>query len=214
MNLSIFSNILTLMGRGKAHMIFCLLIFLSVVSCTKEGDTIYMLDPNDPKPDHSPLITVIYDVDGIGDQSYNDLIYQGVEDAAIKNGARTMQLQPKSLAEGELMLNSAFDRLSDATDTVRRLLIVTSSAYDSIVRANNKRLEQNPNADLLYLDTSKPLDGKGSTLYINYFGAMYEAGYFAPVFCKNVLLVAANPHNEAVNTAAEAFVIGFKDSKI
>ena len=30
--------------------------------------------------------------------------------------------------------------------------------------------------DLLYLETSEPLDGKGSTLCLPYYGAMYEGG--------------------------------------
>ena len=30
--------------------------------------------------------------------------------------------------------------------------------------------------NLLYLETSEPLDGKGSTLCLPYYGAMYEGG--------------------------------------
>jgi len=144
------------------------LIIWTATSCSKDGDTIYMPDPNDAKPDFSPLITVIYDPVGVGDLSYNDMIYKSVESTALKLGARTLQLQPYFAAEGELMLDNTLAQLCEATDTVKRLLIVTGEVYDEYIRKNNHRLEKNPNSDLLYIETNIPLEGKGSTFFIDY----------------------------------------------
>ena len=177
-------------------------------ACSKEGDTIYQSPPEDLPP-QSPLVTVIYDPDALGDRSYNDLIYQGVEQAAKEHGLRTMQLSPVSRQEGLAYLENLFTDLSSRQDTVRRLVIVTSPTYDEFLRKNNRRLENNPHADLLYLETRTPLDGKGSTLYIPYYGAMFEAGAIAAHFSSEMLLIGANPLNESVKDALQGFRDGF-----
>ena len=73
-------------------------------------------------------------------------------------------------------LETLFEQMSAAQDTVRRLFIVAAASYDDYLRRNNNRLAANPYTDLLYLETSEPLDGKGSTLCLPYYGAMYEGG--------------------------------------
>ena len=45
---------------------------MMLAACTKEGDTIYEWDPNEPKASTKPLVTVIYGQDALGDRSYND----------------------------------------------------------------------------------------------------------------------------------------------
>ena len=179
-----------------------------IVSCTKDGETIYVPDPEDAAST-SPLVTVVYDPDALGDQSYNDLIYYGVEAAASKYHVRTMQLSPASREEGIAYLENIFQQMSTPRDTIKRLFIVASPAYDSWLRQNNHRLENNPYADLLYLETSTPLEGKGSTLYLSYYGAMYEAGAITPHFSDEVLLVGANRENESVAEAMQGFQDGF-----
>lgn len=185
-----------------------IVLVLALLSCTKESDTVLVPDPSDV-PDSRPLVTVVYDPDALGDHSYNDLIYQGVESSALKYHLRTMQLSPSSREEGLAYLETIFDQMSSPRDTIRRLFIVASAAYDSWLRQNNDRLAQNPYADLLYLETSTPLEGKGSTLYMPYYGAMFEAGAITPDYSDEVLLVGANPENESVAEAMRGFQEGF-----
>ena len=45
---------------------------MMLAACTKEGDTIYEWDPNEPKASTKPLVTVIYGQVALGDRSYND----------------------------------------------------------------------------------------------------------------------------------------------
>lgn len=180
-----------------------------LVACTKDGDVIYQPDPAD-QASTTPLVTVIYDPNAVGDGNYNDLIYQGVEEAAKQYGLRTMQLSPSTRAEGLAYLQTLFQQMSAAQDTVRRLFIVAAASYDDYLRQNNDRLAANPYTDLLYLETAKPLEGKGSTLYLPYYGAMYEAGVIAQAFAPDVLLVAANPKVESVVGAVCGFTDGFR----
>ena len=47
-------------------------VLLTFAACTKEGDVIYQTDPEDAAPT-TPLVTVIYDPNTVGDGNYNDL---------------------------------------------------------------------------------------------------------------------------------------------
>ena len=184
---------------------------MMLAACTKEGNTIYEWDPNEPKASTKPLVTVIYGQDALGDRSYNDLIYQGVEEAAAKYGLRTMQLSPTSYDEGRGYLESMFQTVKNVNDTVRRLFIVCAAGYDDYIRQNSHLFDSNPNADLLYLETPEPLASGGSTLYLPYYGAMYEAGAIMPALMMNeCMLLVSNPEDATVNKAAKGFTDGFQ----
>ena len=184
---------------------------LLLTGCTKDGDTIYVPDPNEEAASNAPLVTVIYDADALGDHSYNDLIYEGVERTAQKLGLRTMQQSPRTYEEGLQYLELMFRQMETAKDSVRRLFIVASPGYDDFIRKNNKRLESNPYADLLYLETRTPLEGKGSTLFLTYYGAMYEGGRIeAAIERTNALLIAANHQTPAITEALQGYCDGFE----
>jgi basic membrane protein A len=96
-----------------------------------------------------------------------------------------------------------------AQDSVRRLFIVTSPVYDEYLRNNSNRLAQNQYADLLYLETKTPLPGKGSTLYMPYYGAMFEAGALLPALSSRVVMIGANRREQAVVDAIKGFTDGW-----
>ena len=187
---------------------------LAFVACTKEGDTIYQPNPDEEQPSTAPLVTVIYGPNSLGDRSYCDKIYRGVEASASKHGIRTLHLVPENMEQGLTYLEMMFQQMESAQDSVRRLFIATSPVYDDFIRKNNSRLENNPYADLLYLETTTPLEGKGSTLYIDYYGAMYMAGCFSKysINFDLLLLVLANPYTQSVVEAGEGFVDGYNDT--
>ena len=195
-------------AKGAVILLLAAVMSLAFLACTKEGDIIYEPDPAD-QPSVTPLVSVIYDPGALGDMTYNDLIYEGVERAAVNNGLSTRQLSPRTKEEGLRYLSALIDQMSNTTDTTRQLLIVAGSSYDEYLRANNKRLEANPNADLLYFETTQPLEGKGSSIHIRFYGAMYEAGAITPFFTPEVLLVAANPHDSGATDAVAGFQDGF-----
>ena len=183
--------------------------FAMLAACTKEGDTIYQRDTDEPKASTAPLVTVIYGKDALGDRSYNDLIYQGVEEAAAKYGLRTMQLSPTSYEEGKGYLQSMFQTVSqNLNDTIRRLF-VCAAGYDDYIRQNSHVFDSNPYADLLYLETPEPLASGGSTLYLPYYGAMYEGGAIMPAFNSRATIVVSNPEDQTVVGAAKGFADGF-----
>lgn len=189
--------------------VIALLSVLVCAACNKDGDTIYQPDPDEPKASTAPIVTVIYGTDALGDRSYSDLIYKGVEEAAAKYGLRTMQLSPTSYEEGLGYLQSMFQDVKSQTDTIRRLYIVEAAGYDSYLRQNSHLFDNNPYADLLYLETPEPLASGGSTLYLPYYGAMYEAGTLLPAITPNASLILSNPEDHTVVGAAKGFTDGF-----
>jgi basic membrane protein A len=197
----------------KKYILLTLAALLLLASCTKEGSTIYQPNPNEEQAPTTPLVIVIYGPNGLGDRSYNDLVYKGVEEAAKTYGVRTLQLAPESEEQGFIYLETFFRQMENLNDTVRRLFITPSPVYDDFIRKNNHRLEKNPNADLLYMETTKPIEGKGSTLYLDYYGAMYMGGCMVHYSSKELVsLVLANPHTQSVVEAAEGFKAGFNDT--
>lgn len=199
------------MNPNMKKLFLFLFLALFVAACTKDGDTVYLPDPNEETASTAPLVTVIYDADALGDHSYNDLIYEGVERTALELGLRTMQQSPRTYEEGVQYLELMFRQMETAKDSVRRLFIVASPGYDEFIRKNNRRLEANPYADLLYLETRTPLEGKGSTLFITYYGAMYEGGRIeAAMERTNALLIGANRQTPAITEALQGYRDGFE----
>lgn len=186
-------------------------ITLLLTACSKDGDTIYQPDPDEPKISTEPLVTVIYGKDALGDRSYNDLIFSGVEKTAREYGLRTMQMSPTSYEEGLAYLQTMFQTVSATkNDTIRRLYIVCAAGYDEYIRQNAHVFAENPNADLLYLETPDPLpEGCGSTIYLPYYGAMYEAGALMPALKREALVIGSNPEDQTVAGAIKGFNDGF-----
>lgn len=189
-----------------------LMLVTMLTSCTK--DRIILPNPDEEQASGAPLVIVIYGPNSLGDRSYCDLIYTGVERAAQRYGLRTLQFSPESDEEGLAYLETIISEMEMASDTVRRLLITPGVGFDSYIRANSHRLESNPCADLLYMETATPLEGKGSTLYLTYYGAMYMGGCMIHYTAENLVsLVLANPYTLTVREAGEGFLAGFNDSQ-
>ncbi len=202
--------IYTLLNKIKFTCARCLILCTVILftCCTDSYNTIYESDPSD-QPSTAPVVTVLYDANGLGDRSYNDLIYQGTEKAAGELQLRTRHISPESREKGLICLEEVMRQMAQASDTIRRLLIVAGSGYEDYVRQHNSMLDSNKYADLLFLETDTPLEGKGSTLCLPYYGATYEAGALTPHFAQNVLLVAANSALPVLQDACKGYTDGF-----
>ena len=97
-------------------------VVMMLSACTKAGNIIYVPDPDEPMASTAPIVTVIYGQDGLGDRSYNDLIYLGVEEAATEYGLRTVELSPTSYEEGRGYLENMFQTVKSNRDTIPHLL--------------------------------------------------------------------------------------------
>ena len=93
-------------------------IFLILTACTKDGETIYQINPDEENPSTAPLVTVIYGPNSLGDRSYCDKIYRGIEASASKRGLRTLHLMPESMEQGLTYLEMMFLQMESAQDTL------------------------------------------------------------------------------------------------
>ena len=106
--------------RRNTHIFVIELLFLVIfIACTKDGDVVYEFDPTD-HASTQPLVTVIYDPGALGDLAYNDLICEGVERAASRNGLRVRQFSPRNRDDGLTILSGVINQMSNATDTTYR----------------------------------------------------------------------------------------------
>jgi basic membrane protein A len=63
------------------------------------------------------------------------------------------------------------------------------------------------------METTTQLEGKGSTLYVDYYGAMYMGGCMAQYGANFLVsLILANPYTQSVVEAGEGFKAGFNDT--
>ena len=86
-----------------------LMLVTMLASCTK--DRIILPNPDEEQASGAPLVIVIYGPNSLGDRSYCDLIYTGVERAAQRYGLRTLQFSPESDEEG-LIAATGFDEVT------------------------------------------------------------------------------------------------------
>ena len=61
----------------RKNIIWLLTVSCLLTGCAKDGDIICLPTPDEEHPSTAPLVTVIYGPNGLGDRSYNDLIYKG-----------------------------------------------------------------------------------------------------------------------------------------
>ena len=103
----------------QMYMALCSLLLLVVMlmSCTK--NPIVLPNPDEEQPNGTPLVIVIYGPNSLGDRSYCDLIYTGVERAAQRHGLRTLQFSPESDEEGLAYLETIINEMEQTSDTVR-----------------------------------------------------------------------------------------------
>lgn len=82
------------MGTLDAKVTSGVFICLILSGCTQKGNILYLPDPEELRISTAPLVTVIYDPFALGDRSYNDLIYQGVEEAAARLARLPFECSP------------------------------------------------------------------------------------------------------------------------
>ena len=129
---------------------FAAITLILAAGCRKEQ----LAPDSSVVPSGAPLVTVVYSPDALGDRSYNDLIYTGVERAALSRGLRTMQLSPSTASEGLAILQEYFKQMREPRDTVRRLLIVAGTEYDDFLRESGDALKDNPLSERMSADFS------------------------------------------------------------
>ncbi|MCR4602530.1 MAG: BMP family ABC transporter substrate-binding protein [Prevotella sp.] len=177
-----------------------MLLSLLVVVCGCKDDESPLLDT-------SPIVTVVYSTDGLGDRSYVDKIYQGIEKAGLDNGLRIQHLMPYNLDETWRYLEQM---LIEHDDGIRRLYIIAESGIEEQMDSFARRVSSNDMTQFLFLETRNTFPNI-HTLFMPLYGVCYEAGALVQAMddVDHVAIVKGNPHTKTLDYAVDGFKDGY-----
>ncbi len=142
------------------------LFFAAMVSCSSNDSFDEVIEGNDPL---SPELTVIHEVNGLGDRGYNDAIHRGLRQGKNSYDYRLQMCVPDTYDEAE----QAFLQWIEApNEGRRRLMVLGADSYDFLVEKYADRIPDNDSAQVLWLE-SRRRDLPVHTLYMSLYGAAY-----------------------------------------
>lgn len=190
-------------------------------SCDKTDDLIVgkgYFNSNNPLE-----IVVVLPEAGLGDQSYNDLVYEGVIEASERYGdsihfhvVHSSKVEDKK-AWVRYALLSMLDKKNDCCR-----LILADNGYESLIenvmdsvcaeRGIDRAIIVASIKDNVLLFESEKTYEYCRSFYIDYYGACYIAGAMANLFSKDCMIVMACPGNPAVESGKCGFTDGFMEN--
>lgn len=180
----------------------CVLGAWALMACSDD-------DTQGNSPDDTPMLVVVYPIDGLGDRSYVDHIYRGVEKAALEQGLKVQHLMPYTYEEGTTYIETMMK--PGAEETSRHLYIVTEPSYEELVTRLASQFGENDRRQLLFLETRKEIPHI-HTLYVPFYGVNFAAGRLARQMddVNRVALFCANNQLAILTEAARGFTDGFE----
>ena len=182
--------------------LFLLMSALLFAACSDD-------DPQAPQTDETPMLVVLYPIDGLGDRSYVDNIYRGVEKAALEHGLKVQHLMPYSYEEGTAYIENFMK--SDAEEPNRRLYIITEPSFEELVMRLAPQFAESDKRQLLFLETRQEIPHI-HTLYLPFYGVNYAAGRLAQQMSdvNRVAIFQANEQLAILQEATRGFTDGFQ----
>ena len=158
--------------------------------------------------DTSPIVTVIYPTDGLGDRSYVDKIYLGADRASREDGVRVQHLIPSTLEEARDYVIQALEY--DPEDGIKRLFIIAETGLDDQLEELAARAPEDNLRQYLYIDSRRNVPGI-HTIFLPLYGVCYEAGVLASSMegVESAAVINANPILPTLQEATRAFREGF-----
>ena len=158
-----------------------------------------------------PQVTLLFPVNGLGDRSYSDNIYEGACRAKarirLNQEVEFIEYVPTNTTDAEAFMTQW---ISDASHA-RRLLIVCESSFTSWMD-KHPEWKSTPEREILWLDVDKESE-RYHTRYISLYGVSYMAGKAVTIMgIERSAIVLANPENAPLLEAAAGFFDGQKAS--
>ena len=166
-------------------------------------------DPREVQQDETPMLVVVYPIDGLGDRSYVDNIYRGVEKVALEYGLKVQHLMPYTYEEGTTYIENFMK--SDAEEPNRRLYIITEPSFEELVVRLAPQFAESDKRQLLFLETRKEILN-AHTLYLPFYGVNFAAGRLAQQMAdvNRVAIFQANDQLAILKEATQGFTEGFE----
>lgn len=199
------------MRKFFVFLILCICTF-SLLSCTKDGDTIYIDD--DQVEDTRPIVYFIYKEGALGDMSYIDAIYRGVAKAANeKNMLLSLAELPSDASNIDYALNYFLEYMKKVGSDRKALVVIANDNYEQMLHHYESVLKGIGNVDILLTETQDKTLPVYSLRFPAY-GACYQAGRvindcFADV--NQILIANANPNEANIKDMRLAFTKGIEE---
>lgn len=152
-----------------------------------------------------PSITVITSTGNLGDNGYNDLIFEGIIHFATKNDLSLSLVSPKDKQEAQGALQ---EWITARSYSEKSLLIMASSEYETLFTSNFPEIDKSKNV-LLFESDKKDMPEGVFTLSLRRYGASYLCGSMASE-CPEAYVIAACPNDSTINLAIKGFQQGYK----
>lgn len=190
-------------------------ILISVTSCTKSGDTIYVDD--DLTEDTRPIVYFIYKEGSLGDLSYVDALYHGIAKAADEgNMLLSLAELPTDQTKVDFAISYFLGYMQQVGKDRKSLIVIANDNLESMLHQYENVLTQSSNVSILLTetqDTTLPI----YTLRFPVYGACYQAGRLTAQNLSdvnNILIVNANPNEANIADMRTAFTQGITDGKV
>ena len=191
-------------------------IMLTLTACSSndDDDGEWIVPDKRTIEDHS--VTAIFESNGLGDRSYNDIIYKGIrQQLQDKDNCSVRNYSPLDWAEAERVIAQWFDN-NEPNNIKHRLLILASSNYAEMLQSHPEWIP-NDSDKILLLDTKEAMTGQWEHVYTRYISLhkqAFNAGKTVKteLNCDKVAVVEANPEVPAVAEIAQGFIDGFRDA--
>lgn len=157
------------------------------------------------------LVYAVYSQAGIGDLGYQDLVYYGASLAKESFHFTLENVHPDSKKTAEDLIKVFFDE-SDSGTYTQRLLLVSSTDFNSLFAKHSKWKQNDKNTILILGNRENNIDAHFWD--ISLFGASYLAGRTVKdMGLDSAIVLAANPKTQSIQDAVNGFIKGYKKSK-
>lgn len=186
---------------GK-NVLVALLCFLVATACRKDYVYYDYLDT-------SPILIVIYPIDGLGDRGYVDAVYDAVDRQSKRYGLRVQHVVPFDSLELRQYFKEVFQ--STLPQQSKSLCLVMPRNADNLLKEFTPGYD-NSKRDIVLFDV-KDTYPNIHTLHISNYGMSYQAGMLAAQMpgIDKVLAVVANKELSTLKEGADGFTDGFTD---
>ena len=191
---------------------FICIFGLLLLSCTKEGDTVYVVD--EIEKDSRPIVWFVSKQGSLGDNGYVDAIYRGVVKGANECGMMLSLAElPTDETKIEFALNYMLEYMQNEGQARKALVVIANDNLEPLLHKFSDELLNADKVDFLLTETSD-LTLPIYSIRMPQYGVYYQAGMLVSQGLPevdSVLVVNANPDESNIRDMSRGFALGLRD---
>lgn len=203
-----------LQRQANLAILFVLMMGLSLFSCTKEGNTIYVDDV--VENDSLPVVYFLSREGYLGDLGYVDAIYNGAVKGVSKGNMKlSINELPSDDAQAVTKFRSILNSLKNENANSRKLMVIANDNLEPILHQCEDDIKNADGVDILLGETNDTTLSV-YTFRMPQYGIYYQAGMV--IGCDwyrygKILIANANPTDQPIKEMRDGFMQAIEDSK-